>query len=476
MNEEETRRSEEARKRVEREKQLAKDRAKERIAAMENQSTADDRINRSFELYPLTRDEQETCQALLEPCKHTSLLIMPTHRINDLGEFQGFRFNAGTHVGADVLPISRKMFFGTTMTECLPPPGLNRQNGEQGINHKAIELLSDLESCRERMKNVLRKIQQDSMHSKASFQCMPVNAYGVHEEGDAYLSDFRRYADSKYWAPEPPDLVGIYHGFTRGFINDIREHKLYILCSGGLNYSSHDFYNMMLDIGDKVTAADVCESEEVHWLRKASQRSRCKIIKAIADEFGLDIPVQLDTHEHSSEGSYVAIPTSETLQHDIQKTSRDIISVYNHACNTEAAENGVLCPMHPCEGVWLFQGPRVNCNGYQSYGSGFGSQFVCGALPTGSYPIARMRRNVKGYYETRKDPVKVSAISMEIFQQNVVTIPGSIFETEHQATENLELNLEYFSFDEPFMKNLEAMQWNRDNGVVELMPVIVGLG
>ncbi|EKX43851.1 hypothetical protein GUITHDRAFT_110302 [Guillardia theta CCMP2712] len=42
---------------------------------------------------------------------------------------------------------------------------------------------------------------------------------------------------------------------------------------------------------------------------------------------------------------------------------------------------------------------------------------------------------------------------------------------EHQANQNLELNLEYFSFDEPFMKNLEAMQWNRDNGVVELMPI-----
>eukprot|EP00960_Hanusia_phi_P019973 589740-Hanusia_phi.AAC.1 len=52
---------------------------------------------------------------------------------------------------------------------------------------------------------------------------------------------------------------------------------------------------------------------------------------------------------------------------------------------------------------------------------------------------------------------------------------GGMFQQEHQESENLQLRQEYFSFDEPFMKNLEAMQWNRDNGVVELMPVVVGL-
>eukprot|EP00960_Hanusia_phi_P063429 765487-Hanusia_phi.AAC.1 len=132
--------------------------------------------------------------------------------------------------------------------------------------------------------------------------------------------------------------------------------------------------------------------------------------------------------------------------------------------------------MHPCEGVWLFRGPRVNYNGYQSYGSGFGSQFVCGAFPTGSYPIARVRRSVRGNYETRRDAVRVPTISMDIFQRSTVTIEGSVFQQEHQEAQNLQLRQEYFSFDEPFMKNLEAMQWNRDNGVVELMPVVVGLG
>jgi len=431
-----------------------------------------ERINRSYELYPLSKDELDTCRALLTPSKHTSIMVMPTHHINEIGEFQGFRFNAGSQVTADVLPISRKMFFGVTMTECISPDYGNTK----GVNPKAIELLSNIELCKEKIQKVLGTIQQESLHNKASFQCMPVNAYAIHEEGDAYLHDYRRYTDSRFWYPEPPEFIGIYHGFTRGFINDIREHKLYIVCSGGLNYAAHDFYNMILDMGDKVTAAELCESEEVHWLRKASQRSRAKIIKMVADEFELEIPVELDMHEHSSEGCHIASPTTETLFHDIQKTSMDIISVYNHSCNTESVDNGILCPMHPCEGIWLFRGSKINYNGYQSYGAGFGTQFVCGAFPTGSYPIARVRGAVRGFYESRRDNVRVSTISMDIHQHNLVTIPGSMFELENQDTQSLELHKEYFSFDEPFMKNLENMQWNRDNGVVELMPVIVGLG
>ena len=30
-------------------------------------------------------------------------------------------------------------------------------------------------------------------------------------------------------------------------------------------------------------------------------------------------------------------------------------------------------------------------------------------------------------------------------------------------------------FDEAYFKTLEAMQWNRDNGHVELIPIVVGL-
>jgi hypothetical protein len=33
----------------------------------------------------------------------------------------------------------------------------------------------------------------------------------------------------------------------------------------------------------------------------------------------------------------------------------------------------------------------------------------------------------------------------------------------------------YMCFDEAYFKVLESMQWNRDNGCIELIPIIVGL-
>lgn len=33
----------------------------------------------------------------------------------------------------------------------------------------------------------------------------------------------------------------------------------------------------------------------------------------------------------------------------------------------------------------------------------------------------------------------------------------------------------YMCFDEAYFKTLESMQWNRDNGHVELIPIIVGI-
>lgn len=33
----------------------------------------------------------------------------------------------------------------------------------------------------------------------------------------------------------------------------------------------------------------------------------------------------------------------------------------------------------------------------------------------------------------------------------------------------------YMCFDEAYFKTLESMQWNRDNGYVELIPISVGM-
>jgi hypothetical protein len=42
----------------------------------------------------------------------------------------------------------------------------------------------------------------------------------------------------------------------------------------------------------------------------------------------------------------------------------------------------------------------------------------------------------------------------------------------HTARES---KAQYMCFDEAYFKTLESMQWNRDNGCVELIPIVVGL-
>ena len=42
-------------------------------------------------------------------------------------------------------------------------------------------------------------------------------------------------------------------------------------------------------MGRRWTAQDVCDSEEAWWLRKGCQRARCRLIKMLADEFGLSV-------------------------------------------------------------------------------------------------------------------------------------------------------------------------------------------
>ena len=111
--------------------------------------------------------------------------------------------------------------------------------------------------------------------------------------------------DSKPWTPEVPDRIGLYHAYIRGFNRDVRTHRLFIVCSGmngwnrirheltsetgGMSFASDAFCNLLIDVGHRWTAKDVCESEEAWFLRKGGQRARCRLIKMLADEFGVNV-------------------------------------------------------------------------------------------------------------------------------------------------------------------------------------------
>jgi hypothetical protein len=76
----------------------------------------------------------------------------------------------------------------------------------------------------------------------------------------------------------------------------------------------------------------------------------------------------------------------------------------------------------------------------------FGDSKVCGAFPT-SAP----RHRVQG---------------------SIVVNDNSSVVRLHSAQDR---RVAYACFDEQYFKTFEAMQWNRDNGYIELIPIIVGL-
>ena len=212
------------------------------------------------------------------------------------------------------------------------------------------------------------------------------------------------------------------------------------LAEGGLNAASDEFCNMLIDVGDKCTADDVMNGQESWWLKKACQRTRCCLIKQLADAFQIPVTHMQDIQSYSER--WCAIPTTDTVDNDIGMLDHGNIAIYNGCVDTTKNMNGILCNMHPSEGVWLFRGnARGSC-----YGSMYGDHYNCGVFPVHA-PIVRRPQSV-----LVQDSDKVVRL--------------------YESTERRP----YLHIDENYFRVLESMQWNRDNGVEELMPIIVGMG
>ena len=412
-----------------------------------SEDTTEKRLRRNYALYPLINDEVTTCRAILDQDQKASLLIMPTHHISSQGDMMGFKYECPAHSTGDVLPIVRTMFFGHTAVECLDD------------DIAIMRLMSDTEGNRKRMQAFLARVRENTM--LADLECIPDNATALTNTGILQATDLRS-VDCKPWRPELPETIGFYHAYIREYNRDVRTHKLFIVCSGGCSKAADLFCNLMIDVGGRWTAGEVADSEEVWWLRKACQRARTRLIKMLADEFGMRVPCVEDVLAHplageAMEGStprgnnatpppvLMAVPTTDTVEHDITRVESHTVMVLNSAIDTTKMTNGIICRMHPSEGYWLFRGaPR----GTGIHGAMFGNYRVCGAFPTRS-PVV-----------TLKHPNAIS----------VRDRPYVI----HASSETTHAQSAFMCFDEAFFKNLELMQWNRDNGHVELIPIVVG--
>ena len=390
-----------------------------------------------YALHGLHADECATLAAM----PGDSIRILPTHCINVDNQFEGFQLSVGSGDPSSNLCVHRSMFFGHSLFECI--------TSDQLINVDVVRLMGrDNVSD---MSELMKSIEADALGFEASFDHGPDNADAVSSvsNGNTRVSYARgkRAVDSRRWKPELPLVTGLYHSMVRGYQKDCRQHKLFIGVSGGCAKCSDSFYNLMIDVGAEWTAREVAESEEGWWLRKACQRARCMVASRVAKMFGLKILEHIDVHSYDQE--MIGVPTADTIEYDISVRD-DRVILHNACCDTTMLQNGVLCQMTPAEGYWLFKGSPRSSSRSTSFGSMYGH--ASGVFPTHS----------PAYKPMLGSPSYVHGLDTK-----VVVRYGSEPRVKGASTV-------YQCFDEAFMRNLESMGWNRDHGVVELVPIVVG--
>ena len=134
----------------------------------------------------------------------------------------------------------RTMFHGHTLVEC--------QQADEAL---ILRLMSEPEKNREKMLAFLKRVEAECV--PASLDCVPENASSVTQHGTVQATGLLT-VDSQHWTPELPDRIGIYHAYIRGFNRDVRTHRLFIVCSGGMARASDAFCNMVIDVGKSWTA------------------------------------------------------------------------------------------------------------------------------------------------------------------------------------------------------------------------------
>jgi len=201
---------------------------------------ADERLMEQFAMHPLTNDERITSFSMLASEPSSRILIMPTHHINDMGDMMGFRYTCNAHVQGGCLPVVRTMFHGHTLVEC--------QLADEAL---IMQLMSEPEKNRERMRSFLAGVEEACV--PASLDCAPENASSHTDHGVVEATGLLT-VDSRGWTPEPPERIGIYHAYIRGFNRDVRTHRLFVVCSGGMYRASDAFCNLVIDVGKHWTA------------------------------------------------------------------------------------------------------------------------------------------------------------------------------------------------------------------------------
>jgi len=164
------------------------------------------------------------------------------------------RFSCHKYAKGNCLPVVRTMFHGHTLVEC------------QADEATIMRLMSENEKNQGRMLEFLQRVERGCV--PASLDCVPENASAITQQGVVQARGLLT-VDSRHWTPELPERIGVYHAYIRGFNRDVRTHRLFIVCSGGMARASDAFCNMVID-GGRDWTAHVNQSLHFPVLQKGS--------------------------------------------------------------------------------------------------------------------------------------------------------------------------------------------------------------
>jgi len=152
----------------------------------------------------------------------------------------GFKFTCNAYAAGNHLPVVRTMFHGHTMVASMADEAM------------IMRLMASPEQNRALMLEFLREVERDCV--PASLDCVPESASSVTRHHGTLEATGLQTVDSQHWTPELPERIGVYHAYIRGYNRDVRTHRLFIACSGGMARASDAFCNLVIDAGKNCTA------------------------------------------------------------------------------------------------------------------------------------------------------------------------------------------------------------------------------
>lgn len=394
----------------------------------------------------LTELEKQACDSVMLASQHTHLRLLPNHHINEHLELAGFHFSCSAADSATILPIPSKLFACTCMYE------VHTESGSP-FNAHVLRLLGDLPRYHAVLRALAAELGALDSSNAPAFDCMPEQGESAPVEGVLSFHTHER-CDQRAWNDQLPGKVGLYHAFVRPHTKDSIEHKLFIVVCGSLPFADDELFRLWQDASATTTCAQFATAEETRWLREATLRNHNRVAARVAEAFELPVTCIIDT-EDPTNAKRSAHPSTVTMQHDVHVDFRtNTVHLVNSGCFTDTAGNGVLFEMHGSEGFWLFQGPTDHASG-----NAYGAVFNCKASGQ-SFPTRTVR-----FHD--KFPARGSAVTATSTEGALGTdVRNVIFEeTGERAVTSL------FP-EEVFIRECEALGFNRNSAIISLMPIL----